>query len=194
MKCSIPRCAKASEDLPPLLHTMSKRYDTAQRRAKRVGRFLPPELPLCRVHGARQRADFWYHCGKLKRALGPAQQRSWQATWIQVIDLELLHSGEGAQSQKGDWKMVDGVDVWVPAGSEAPRPSYPGYAVKKADPLPEHATRAGKAAIAKRIAEQELLERRLAAETADFNRGQRQVLELELKVKRETEARRRRAK
>jgi hypothetical protein len=144
---------------------------------------------LCRAHGSRQRVDFWHHCGKLKQALGPAQQRSWQATWLQMVDLELLNVGIGAQ--RGDWKMIDGVDVWVPIGTE-PRPSqpasYPHYSARPPGPLPEHATKAGQAAIAKRLAEQELLERKLAAEISDFSRGQRQVLELELKVKRATEA------
>jgi hypothetical protein len=100
------------------------------------------------------------------------------STWVQMVDAELLNSGVGAQSFDG---------VWVPEGTEPPRPSYPGYTPRKAGPLPEHATRAGQAAIAKRAAERDLLERKLAAETADFNRGQRQVLELELKTKRAAE-------
>jgi hypothetical protein len=110
---------------------------------------------------------------------------TFMSTWIQMVDAELLNSGVGAQ--KGVMS-VDG--VWVPEGTEAPRPSYPGYTPRKAGPLPEHATKAGQAAIAKRQAEQELLERKLAAETAEFNRGQRQVLELELKTRRAAEARR----
>jgi hypothetical protein len=106
---------------------------------------------------------------------------------MQMIDLELLNSGQGGQ--KGRWETVDGLEVWVPESGArpTPRPSYPGYPQKRAE-LPEHATREGQARIAKREAEQQLLEQRLAAETAEFHRGQRMVLELELKTKRATEA------
>jgi hypothetical protein len=170
---------------------------------------MPPELRLCDSHGKRYVKDWRIHfmpvITKLSKKWlvrrGIAQGRtedvlralsdemhtaSWQATWVQMVDLELLNQGHGGQ--RGRWETVDGAEVWVPEGEPKPRPSYPGYPRKAPERLPEAAYPEGQRAIAKRVAEQQLLEQRLAAETEAFQRGQRQVLELELKTKRATEA------
>lgn len=175
MKCTIPRCGEQSEGA-----------------SERDQKHVPPPLALCTPHQNRYRNDYRLHCSSFRQSHTEAQARSWQATWIQMVDLEMLNVGIGAQ--RGEWATVDGVDVWVPEGTAAPNASYPHYKARKPDPLPEHAYRSGQAAIAKREAEQQLLERKLAAETQEFNRGQRQVLELELKTKRATESRARDAR
>lgn len=202
MKCSVPRC---------------KEEAVVPRKPRRE--LTPPELDLCKVHRDRYVRDYRRHFQPMLDALkkkppqrrvvrgrkpvhapealvqawassSSAREQSWLATWLQMIDNEILNNplSKFFGAEKGKWS--DDGKTWIPEGSAAPRPSaYPGYVTKPRDPLPEHATRAGQAAIAKRAAEQDLLERRLAAEIADFQRGQRQVLELELKVKREAELR-----
>lgn len=114
---------------------------------------------------------------------GTARTKSWVATWVQMVDLELLNDPSvkkvlGAQkvklSESGEWVPDDG----------AKPSSFPAYAKKKEGPLPEGATRAGQAAIAKRAAEEEALTKKLHADTVEFARGQRQLLEFELKGRR----------
>jgi hypothetical protein len=68
-----------------------------------------------------------------------------------------------------------------------PKP-YPGYTLPPIV-LPEHATRAGQAAIAKRNREQAALEAQLKSDVEEYARGRRMELELELRTKRETEKR-----
>mgnify|MGYP001314917146 CR=1 FL=1 len=127
-------------------------------------------LKLCKPHQDRYLKAERRRLSAAK-SMSAASAVTFVSTWVQMVDLELFNS-----------------IVAPPPEPRPSSPSYPGYAPRKIDPLPEQATRAGQVAIAKREAEQQLLERQLAAETADFNRGQRQVLEVELKVRRATEA------
>lgn len=193
MKCAVPRCPIVGVVVP-------------NRRSVDVG---PAAPPMCSAHRDRFIRSFRQHFESMRSKLtkgskhhvvkaraaaliqawavsNNAKIKSWVATWVQMVDLELLNSGSGLGVQKG---RLSETGEFVPDGAEVRLPSYPSYAKKKEAPLPEHATRAGQAAITKRVAEQELLERRLAAESADFIKGQRQVLELELKTKRAAELR-----
>lgn len=201
MKCLVPRCKAEAVDPP-----------------RDRKNFQVPPLPLCGEHQKRYRKEYHRHFDPIIRGLSKrwkvgievvkgrvhdvfdesakaSRLMSWQATWVQMVDLELLNSGNALGTQKGRWQTIDGEEVWVPDGStprpSAPRPSAPPGSVKERYArLPEEATDAGKAAIAKRQAEENLLEQRLRHETAEFAKGQRQVLELELKMKREAERRR----
>lgn len=195
MKCLIPRC----------------KAEVVVSRKPRNG-LLPPPLDLCGPHQNRYRKAYREHfqpmfdrLSKKRRrvvngrpapsrpedvvaawASGSSREKSWQATWLQMVDLELLNEGMGGQ--KGTWEKRDGVEVWVPEGS-TPRPSYPGYARLPSGSLPEEAYPEGQAAIAKRNAEQRRLEQQLAADAAEYQRGRRMELELELKTKRLVEQR-----
>ncbi len=173
MKCSIPRC-----EHPP-----------APPARKRKWHLIAPQLDLCEAHGLRYAKEFNRHFEPLVSKLSRrwkvqpkiAQERmdavlqelaasgtlrSWQSTWIQMVDDEILNS--------------------LKEPSEPPKSSQP---VSPPLVLPEHATREGQAAIAKRKVEEDELEHKLKGDIAEFMKGQRQVLELELKTKREAEAR-----
>lgn len=199
MKCILFRCPREAVAAPAATKKLIR----------------PPLMDLCAEHQRRYQRDYTKHFKPLvmklaKRWLtgnGVAQSRaeavveelqdeghlkSWQAHWMQMIDLELLNAGHGAGGVKGEMKVVDGQEVWVPQAEIQPRPSAPTHPSAVAEyarktTLPEHATQKGQSAIARRLAEEMLLERRLQAETAEFQRGQRAVLTQELKTKRETE-------
>lgn len=191
MKCSVFRC--------PIEASTAALRPVRSRNAPRSPPIVIPELDLCTDHQKRYQSDYVRHFGPLVDNLArkwmvqrgvaktrvddviteltsEGRMRTWQAHWLQMIDLELQHSGKGlyASEVKEEPKPK-------------PRPSIPAkYAL-----LPEHATPEGQMAIAKRAAEEQLLEQRLARETAEFAAGQRQVLQQELKVRREVEARKR---
>lgn len=193
MSCAVPRCGK---DVSPVV--------------KRKGRLAAPPMDLCAEHRSRYEREYRRHYAQLiahlerqwKVGRKTARERadavidalsqlahvkSWQNTWLQMVDLELLHAGHG-----GGQRVRETKDGYVPeVDSNAPRPSVTGITPVPAarTALPERATRDGQAAIAKREAEQQLLERRLAADRAEFDRGRRMELELELKTKRAVEIR-----
>lgn len=188
MKCSVFRCPSAAVD-----------YFVGIRK----GRLHPPEVPLCAAHGKRYAEEFHRHFSPMVARLSRRWQiarrqtlarveavlsemdremrrRSWQATWLQMVDLELLNSGEGLLVTKGRMGangefMADGAEV-------PPRPSATRLA------LPEHATRAGQAAIAARAADAAQVERQLAADVDAYAKGRRMELEYELREQHRQEA------
>lgn len=119
---------------------------------------------LCVSHDARCAKDF---ARRFPLGGDSVQVESWRATWMQMVDAELLN-----------------------AKSAAPEPSkgYSNYASRPVN-LPESATKAGQAALDKRAKEQNKLEAQLALDVADYARGRRMELELELKTKRAVAAR-----
>jgi hypothetical protein len=125
-------------------------------------------FPLCAGHRTRFRKAHYKHFHGVSHLAEEARYATWVATWAQQMDAELES------------------DVRLPP--EPPKSSYAEYASKLAN-LPEHATQAGQAAIAKRNKEQAALEKQLAADAAEYARGRRMELELELKTKREAEKR-----
>ena len=172
MKCIVFRCQKHVGS--PLL---------ARTRGLR-----PPALDLCPEHQREYNKAFDVHFApylapgarqKLARAMGRVtladaaiaealsawRLRSWQSHWLQQVDLELLYHSDPPPE----------------------RPSAPEVKPRAQEPLPLAATKVGQAVLAKRAAEEALLEQRLKAEVKEFAKGQRQVLELELKTKRAAE-------
>lgn len=191
MSCAVSRCGK---DVSPVV--------------KRKGRLAAPLINLCGEHRPRYEREYRRHYVQLiahlerqwKVGRKTARERadavidalsqlahvkSWQNTWLMMVDMELLHAGHG-----GGQRVRETKEGYVPeVDPNAPRPSVVGITPVPAmrTPPPESATRAGQAAIAKREAEQQLLERQLAADRAEYDRGRRMELELELKTKRATE-------
>lgn len=181
MKCSVPRCPEQV---------------VAPSTGRRKGRLVPPALDLCKDHRRRFEREYDHHYApavdELKKRwksshkvtqerlaavcealVNAGHVKSWMSTWLQMVDLEMLNAGNGTQ---------EGLLL------SPPKPSVSITPVKRTD-LPEHATREGQAAIQKREAEQQLLEKKLAADRAEYERGRRMELELELKTKREAELR-----
>lgn len=153
-------------------------------------------LDLCEEHGERYRKEYRKHFSPmvdllsqkwmvqwsaasgrltdvaeaLRQCGAPSFVVSWQSSWLQMVEAEVLNDGH------------DQVGVKPPSVSSYSKPGKPLA-------LPEHATRAGQAAIARRRTEDDELEKKLQADATEYQRGRRMELELELRTKRRVAAR-----
>lgn len=179
MKCRVARCPAEALAAAP--------------KVKRGG-LIPPLLALCAPHAARYAREYDRHfkpivlrlarrwlvrngiakdrVGAVLEEMGnEARLLSWQATWLQMVDLELLQAGGALGSSKVD------------EGPPKPKPS-----VGQRAQLPEHATRAGQAAIAARAADAAQVDQQLQADLQAYAKGRRMELEHDLRVQRREEA------
>lgn len=107
------------------------------------------------------RSKVWQRIDSVLQSEHYAHFTSWRATWLQMVDNELLNA------------------MTLPP--EPPKSSY----FKPHPPIvmPQEAYRAGQAKLAANAVERKKLEAQLDSDVADYRRGRRMELELELKTK-----------